>query len=237
MGTLHNSGLNSAANAEAAVVGDNAQAAVARLLMGAKRRSLRRGEALFHKGDPGDGCYMVRKGIIKLSVSSPIGEQRVYALRGPNALVGELSLLDGLPRSTTAEAMTDAEVVQIMRTSFLAELEAHPEISTDFMAMLARRLRGLAEEMTAAAFLPMKARVAGALLRVAELLGRPTTEGLLGVEDNVSQADIALMAGVTRESVSRTFAEWKTEGIVDMNGRFKLLLDVRRLTEEASRHE
>lgn len=239
MGHLDRSGLSSQSSAAAdhGLLGGFAQTTLMRLLTGAKHRSLRKNEALFRHGEPGDCAYMIHKGIIKLLVGSPVGEHRIYALRGPNSLVGELSLIDGLPRNTTAEAMTNAEVLVIARTTFLVSLEVGPEINAHIAAMLARRLRTLGDEMTLAAFLPMKSRVAGALLRIGELLGRPSGAGLVGIEETIAQADIAMMAGASRESVSRALAEWKAEGVVGTSRRLKAVLDVRRLAQAATRHE
>lgn len=239
MAQLDRSGFPSESGtaADQGLLGGFAQATLMRLLTGAKHRSLRKTEDLFRRGEPGDCAYLIRKGIIKLLVSSPAGEHRIYALRGPRSLVGELSLIDGLTRNTTAEAMTDAEVLVIARTTFLASLEVDPEINAHIVAMLARRLRTLGDDMTLAAFLPMKARVAGALLRIGELLGRPTGNGLVGIEETISQADIAMMAGASRESVSRALAEWKAARLVGTNNRFKLVLDIDKLAQAATRHE
>lgn len=239
MAQLDNPGLstNSGGAADHDLLGGFGQSMLIRLLTGARQLSLRKSEALFRRGDPGDCTYMIRKGIIKLLVSSPMGEHRIYALRGPRSLVGELSLIDGLPRNTTAEAMTDAELLVISRTAFLAAVKVDPEINAHIVAMLARRLRTLGDEMTLAAFLPMKSRVAGALLRIGEMLGRPAGIGLVGLEDNIAQADIAMMAGASRESVSRALAEWKAERLVTTSTRFRMVLDVGKLTDVASRHE
>ena len=64
-----------------------------------KTVNLRRGEMLFERGDPGDGCYWLQKGVLKVSVASASGEQRILAILGAGAIVGELAMLDGLPRS------------------------------------------------------------------------------------------------------------------------------------------
>ena len=185
---------------------------MSRLLRDAKRAGLQRGEVLFGRGEPSETCFLVRRGIVKVSIDAPTGEQRIVGLHGPDDMVGELSMIDGGPRQTTAEAMTDCELLVVQRCAFVADLKAHPDVYPDIVAMLARRIRNVTEEITRAAFLPMKARVACALLRLAQLLGERMGVDRLGIEQQINQADIADMAGVSRESVSRTMAEWKNAG-------------------------
>jgi CRP/FNR family transcriptional regulator len=218
-------------------VGGMPQRLMSRLLRDAKPLALRRGEVLFQCGEPSNTCFLVRQGFIKVSIDAPTGEQRIVGLHGADSLVGELSMIDGWPRLTTAEAMTDTDLLVMHRCSFLAELRAHPEIYPEIVAMLSHRIRQMTEEVTLAAFLPMKARIAGALLRLGQLMGEQAGVDRLGFRQPVSQADIAAMAGVARESVSRTMAEWRSAGPIGPAGQFRLVIDVRKLADEAMRHE
>jgi CRP/FNR family transcriptional regulator, cyclic AMP receptor protein len=133
--------------------------------------------------------------------------------------------------------MTDCEVLVIARGSFQAAVGAHPELHAQINAVLTQRLRAITEEVTLAAFLPMRARIARALLRLAQLLGEHAGIDLLGIDQPISQGDIAGMAGVTRESVNRTMTEWRSEGVLSSSPRHRVVLNVRRLLEEAVRHE
>jgi CRP/FNR family transcriptional regulator, cyclic AMP receptor protein len=207
------------------------------LLREAKRMSLRKGQVLFRRGDRSDSAYCIRQGIIKISVISPAGEQRIVALQAGGSTVGDLALIDGKPRSTTAEAMTDCDLLIVTRSAFQAELVAHPEIHPQISVLLTERVRALVEEFAQAVFLPMRARVARALLRLAELVGEPAGTDLLGIDHAIGQGDIAAMAGVTRESVNRTLTEWRSEGLLFSSQRHRVVLNVRRLLDEAARHE
>ena len=203
----------------------------------AKRLSLRKGETLFRKGDRGDSAYYIRQGIIKISIGSPTGEQRIVALQAAGSTVGDLALIDGEVRGTTAEAMTDCELLVILRSAFQMTAASYPEIHSQISAVLTKRLRAVTQEVTQAAFLPMRARIARALLRLAQLLGEHVGIDLLGIDPPIAQGDIAGMAGVTRESVNRTLTEWRNEGVIDSSPRHRMVLNVRRLFEEAARHE
>src|ERR1700756_5737593 len=73
----------------------------------AQARHLKAGERLFAIGDPGDGCFLLEQGLLKATVASHLGEERIIAILGPGAIVGELSMIDGLPRSASVVAMQD----------------------------------------------------------------------------------------------------------------------------------
>jgi CRP-like cAMP-binding protein len=205
------------------------------VLRDAKDLALRKGQVLFRRGDRADGAYFIRRGIIKISIISPVGERRIVALQGPGSTVGDLALIDGQPRGTIAEAMTDSELLTIGRSAFQAMISGYPELHAQIALVLTRRLRSITEEITQAAFLPMRSRVARALLRLAQLSGEHAGVDLYGIDQPIGQGDIAGMVGVTRESVNRTLTEWRNEGVLGSSDRYKLVLNVRRLAEEAAR--
>ena len=80
---------------------------LSKLRTGERTLKLREGKTLFERGDAGDGCYWLRHGVLAVCVASATGEQRILALLGPGAIVGELSMIDGLPRSATIQAVRD----------------------------------------------------------------------------------------------------------------------------------
>jgi CRP-like cAMP-binding protein len=204
-------------------------------LRDAKGLVLRKGQILFRRGDRADAAYFIRRGIIKISIVAPDGEQRIVAVQGRGSTVGDLALIDGQGRGTTAEAMTDSELLTISRNAFQAMVNGHPQIHEQIALVLTKRLRSITEEITSAAFLPMRARIARALLRLAQLLGEHIGVDLYGIEQPVGQGDIAAMSGVTRESANRTLMEWRNDGVLSSSKRHKLVLNVRRLLEEAAR--
>src|ERR1043165_2100169 len=82
----------------------------ARLFSKARPGSLSADETLFRAGDAGDGCYRVDDGLLKASVLSPTGGERILAIFGPGAMIGELSMIDGVPRSASVTALRDAKL-------------------------------------------------------------------------------------------------------------------------------
>src|SRR5262249_15880188 len=87
------------------------------LFHAAQPRHLNAGERLFAVGDAGDGCYLLDQGLLKVTVTSPRGEERIIAILGPGAIVGELSMIDGMPRSASVAALRDSTLRFVSRQS------------------------------------------------------------------------------------------------------------------------
>src|SRR4051794_18054069 len=208
-----------------------------RLLANAKPQSLAEREVLFEAGDDADGCYRLERGLLKVSIASPQGDERILTILGPGSIVGELAIIDGLPRSATVVAIRDCKLSFISREAFANCLREYPAINGYLVATLVARLREADEEMAAASFLTVKARVARALLELAEHLGRETEPGRITIFHKIRQSDIAGMAGVARENVSRTLTEWKRRGLIGQSSSYYFINDKTRLareTEEAA---
>ena len=154
------------------------------------------------------------------------------AILGPGAIVGELAMIDGLPRSATVVAIRDCKLSFVSRKAFVSSLREHPEIYSDLVSTLASRLREADKAMAAASFLTVKARVARALLELAEHLGRETESGRIVILHKIRQSDIAAMAGVARENVSRTLTELKRRGLIGQSSSYYSINDKRKLLRE-----
>jgi CRP-like cAMP-binding protein len=118
-------------------------------------------QMLFLAGDAGDGCYRVEEGLLKASVVAPGGSERILAIFGPGSLVGELSMIDGEPRSASVAALRPSKLSLVSRSGFEAFASSNPELYRHVMTMLARRLRETNGALAATSFLPLKGRVAG----------------------------------------------------------------------------
>jgi CRP/FNR family transcriptional regulator, cyclic AMP receptor protein len=202
------------------------------LFEGAVAHKLRDGEVLFRAGDVGDGCYRIRKGLVKVVVASQQGEERIISLLGPDAIVGELSMIDGGPRSASVVAIADCSLSFLSRAKFQTYIEAHPELTSYLMKTLARRLRGADDGLAATTFLSVKQRLARALLSVAEYVGEKDGDGRIQLRLKIGQADLAAMAGVARENVSRTMSEWRTREIVTRSSNYYCINDPKALAQD-----
>jgi CRP/FNR family transcriptional regulator, cyclic AMP receptor protein len=176
--------------------------------------SLDADQTLFLAGDEGDGCYRVEEGLLKVSVTAPNGGERILAILGPGSMVGELSMIDGAPRSASVTALRDSKLHYVSKADFEALGKSSPEIYQYVMKVLARRLRDTNSALAASSFLSVKGRVARALLSLAEAFGKDVGNGRILIRQKVSQSDLAAMAGIARENVSRVLKDWSEHGVV-----------------------
>jgi len=181
---------------------------------------LRDGEVLFRAGDLGDGCYRIQTGLVKVVVTSKRGEERIISLLGPDAIVGELSMIDGGPRSASVIAIADCSLSFLSRAKFQTCIGSRPELTSYLVKTLAARLREADDSLAATTFLSVKGRLARALLNVAEYVGEGTGGGRIQLRLKISQGDLAAMAGVARENVSRTMGEWRKRDVVTRSSNY-----------------
>ena len=207
---------------------------LSRLMKAGEPTRLRRGEVLFREGEPGDRCYWIINGTLKIGVSSKTGEERIFSLAGPGSVVGELSVLDNLPRSATVTAISDTNLTALKRAALEAYLQQNPSVYADLIAILVGRIRKTDEELAADSFLTVPARVARTILGLANQIGEPAGSDLFTLPVTVSQGDIGAMAGVARESVSRTLSEWGRRGIIIRAPGRKLSVKRSKLEKEAT---
>ena len=204
----------------------------AQLFSTAKPVRLDADKVLFLSGDPGDGCYRVEQGLLKVSIISPAGAERILAIVGPGAIVGELSTIDGLPRAASVAAVRESALSFVSRAAFLAFAEAHPRVYKDLVQLLSARLRDTDAVVAAGSFLPLKGRVARALLDLSEAFGQDVGGGRILVRQKISQSDVAAMAGIARENVSRILNEWIRVKLVTRLSGYYCLEDKARLERE-----
>src|SRR5947209_6698918 len=174
----------------------------------ARPLSLAAHRTLFVAGDEGDGCYRLEEGLLKASVAAATGGERILAILGPGSVVGELSIIDGAPRSASVAALRDSKLSFVGRAAFEAFGQSTPGLYLHMTALLAHRLRDTNDALLATNFLSVKGRVARALLSLAEAFGHDLGQGRVLIRQKVSQSDLAAMAGIARENVSRGRHEW-----------------------------
>jgi CRP/FNR family transcriptional regulator, cyclic AMP receptor protein len=203
------------------------------LFAGTKPVRLAADEVLFLAGDPGEGCYRVDDGLLKVTMVSRSGTERILAFFGPGAIVGELSMIDGRPRSASVVAVRNAALSFLSRAAFEAFAQKHPEIYQSLVTILSKRLRETDVVVAAASFLPLKGRVASTLLDLAENFGQDVGAGRIVIRQKIGQSDIAAMAGIARENVSRILNDWKRRKLVSRLSGYYCLENKAQLEHEA----
>ena len=205
-----------------------------RLLAKAPTIDLTKGQALFQIGAVGDGCYWLKEGVLKVSITSNQGAERILAILGPGSIVGELAMIDGLPRSASVQALRDSRLTFLSRNNFLECLRDSPELYALLLETLVARLRHADEEAAAASFLSLKARVAHALLQFAKHLGDPTgTPDQIIIRDRLRQEDVGALADVARENASRILSDWRKRKIIIRQSPAICVIHKSRLEREA----
>jgi CRP-like cAMP-binding protein len=175
---------------------------------------LKADHSLFREGEEGNGCYRLEEGLLKASVRAPNGNERILAIFGAGAVIGELAMIDGGPRSASVTALRDSKLSFVSRATFEAFARESSELSHHLVVVLARRLRDTNNALTATNFLSVKGRVASALLQLAEAFGRDVGSGRILIGQKVSQNDLAAMAGVARENVTRVLTDWTSRSLL-----------------------
>jgi CRP/FNR family transcriptional regulator, cyclic AMP receptor protein len=190
------------------------------------------GQILFLAGDAGEGCYRINSGLLKASVVSAAGGERILGIFGPGTIVGELSMIDGHPRSASVTAIRESQLVFLSRADFDVFGSANPEIYRRLMVLLARRLRDLDGSLLATSFLSLKGRTARVLLSLADAYGESVGLGRIMIRQKVSQSDLAAMAGIARENVSRIINDWTRRAVVSRIAGYYCLEDRAKLERE-----
>jgi CRP/FNR family cyclic AMP-dependent transcriptional regulator len=205
---------------------DLEQAELERFSRVAVPRSFPAGTRVFHEGDRSDACYIVREGSFRVTREHSDGRAITLATLGPGEVFGELAMLDGDTRSASAEALSDGELLALPAVDVKGLLARHPEISVKLVAALVRRLREANERISRQSFQTVPSRVAGVLSQlVSEARGGEGGE----VTIRMNQADLAQLAGTSRESVSRFLADLERAGVV-RSGRGRVtVLDAAKL--------
>jgi CRP/FNR family transcriptional regulator len=179
-------------------------------------------EIVFREGDESDTCYVVRSGHARATRENPDGRSITLARFGPGDIFGELAMFDNERRSATVEALEPTEAIAILGGDMRRLLREHPDIAVKLIAAIARRLRETNERLARQSFQTVQSRVAAV---IAQLVEAARAEGAADgdVLITVTQAEVAQLAGSSRESASRFLAVLERAGIISQ-GRGRLIV-------------
>ncbi len=205
-----------------------------------RRRRYKRGEIIFHAGDPGDALFIVVRGSVKISVFGEDGsEPAILATIESGGFFGELALLDGAPRSATAAALGSIEALVLGRDTFDRLVDEQPTLRHALLVSLAREIRRLTGQVEDLHFLDLPGRLARHLLRLAP--GDAGSADPWGIESEIrrpwpyTQGELAGMIGGSRQSVNRLLADLVAQGLLRFEGDELVIPDPRRLAQAALR--
>jgi len=196
---------------------------ISRLRDEGRRVQFRRGQALFTEGDVADRVFVIEHGWVTITSVSPGGREVVLALRGPGDIIGELSALDGAPRSATALAAAEVEAT-VTSGSVLIRSLGDPAAAMELLRVLANRLRDADRKRLEFAALDSLGRVAWRLQELGERFGEETADGL-EVELPLSQEQLASWCGASREATVKALAALRSLGWITTGRRRVLIRD------------
>ena len=206
--------------------------AASTLMSSMAQRRLERGDVLVHEGDQGERLYVIGEVKIKLGRRSSDGRENLVAILGPGEMFGELSLFDPGPRTMTATAVAETQLMGIGHEDLGGLLAGRPEVAKVLLAALAKRLRRTNENLADLVFTDVPGRVAKALLDLSERFGRPVEGGIM-VSHDLTQEELAQLVGASRETVNKALADFASRGWLRLEARAVLLHDVERLKRRA----
>src|SRR5580693_126633 len=185
-------------------------------------RAFEPGQIVFREGDASDTCYVVRSGRARAVREHADGRTITLATFGPGDIFGELAMFEDERRSATVEAVQPTEVVAVLGPDMRRLMVEHPQISARLVIALGRRLRETNERLARQSFQTVQSRVAvvlGELVAQAAHVDGPDQ----GVLVTATQADLAKLAGSSRESASRFLAVLERAGVISQ-GRGRLIV-------------
>jgi CRP/FNR family transcriptional regulator len=202
---------------------DLEQSELEQLAQVAVPRSYNTGEAVFREGDTGDTCYVIRSGSVRVTRRHSDGRVITLAELRPGDIFGELAMFGGEMRSASVEALAPTRAMAILAADLQRILLRNPALAVKMLEGLANRLRQANERIARQSFQTVAGRVASALLGQVQARSPDGGELERDVLIRATQAEIAQLAGASRESASRFLAKLERAGLIT-TGRGKVIV-------------
>ena len=186
-------------------------------------RRFGRGSTIILAEQQGDAFFIIQKGRVKVSVSREGGREVILSFLGVGQVFGELSLLDGKPRSADVTATEATELIMLRRPDFLRLITEKPSIVIGLLTELASRLRKVDYNIAGLALLDVTNRVSKTLLQLANEGGEQEEHGVL-IKNRPTHQQLAQMSGTTRETVTRVLRQLEEQGYIECSGRNIVIL-------------
>ena len=181
--------------------------------------------------EEGDSLFIITSGKVKVVLFSESGKEVIFSILGEGDFFGDMSLLDGKPRSASVITIEDTSVYVLRRSDFNEIVEKHPNIALKLLKEITSRLRKADARIESLSVLNVSGRVAGILLQLAEESGKKTPEGIV-INARPTHQDLANMTGTTRETVTRILKQMESRNYISLSGKNVTILDSERLRRE-----
>ena len=195
------------------------------------RRRFSAGQVLFSEGDDGRDVFIVLDGVVKLVTTAASGQQVILDLESAGSLLGELSAIDGQPRSASAEAVTPIDVLVLRIEDFRNFLESQPRAATELLGVVAARLRGSSQRQLEFGSSDALTRLCRCLLVMIDRFGDQEDDS--SVHLPIAQHDLAKLTGLSREAVVKGLRRLRDLGWVETSGRTFAIRDLQAVRDRA----
>jgi CRP/FNR family transcriptional regulator, cyclic AMP receptor protein len=182
------------------------------------RRRYPKDTVVFFENEEGDFFFTIVDGRIKVTILGDDGREIILSMLGPGDFFGEMALLDNEPRSATAIAVEDSELLSLHRTDFQSVLTDNRSITAALIKILTARLRRANHQISTLALLDVYGRVARVIVDMARDEGKRLKDGRIAFRRATHQ-EIANRIGTTRETVTRMLKDLERQGLIHVEGR------------------
>jgi CRP/FNR family transcriptional regulator, cyclic AMP receptor protein len=196
-----------------------------------RRRPFSAGQVLFSEGDDGRDVFIVLDGVVKLVTPAASGQQVILDLESAGSLLGELSAIDGQPRSATAEAVTPIDVLVVRFEAFRNFLESQPRAATELLGVVAARLRESSQRQLEFGSSDALTRLCRSLLVMIDRFGNQDSDP--SVHLPIAQHDLAKLTGLSREAVVKGLRRLRDLAWVETSGRTFVIRDLQAVRDRA----
>jgi CRP-like cAMP-binding protein len=193
-----------------------------------RMQEVKRGHRIYQPGDPSEHLFLVKSGTIKISAFDPSNREVLLAFRHPGDVFGELALLDESPRDHLDKAHEDSLICALRRDVVLRLARESPDVAFRVLTLMGRRIRQLRRRIEELSYKSAPARVARALMDLADEHGVQDSRGMV-IAFRLSQTDLANLVGLTRETVNVVLHQLQKKGVIEADRRVIRLLDLDRL--------
>lgn len=197
-------------------------------------RHYKKHTTIVHVDDPGAVLYILKSGLAKITLEDQQGAEMILRLLYPTDFFGDMSLLDGMPRSATITTQEPSEVLTMSRDHFLRIMEKSPTILLKMIVVLSKRLRKANELIHSLAFFDVYGKVARVLLSLAAERGRVTAQATV-IDRRLTQQELAELAGMTRETMARTLRAFQQAGCIRVESGIISILELDMLRREVGK--
>jgi CRP-like cAMP-binding protein/CheY-like chemotaxis protein len=203
---------------------NNGLAELKRVITERKSRQFKKNQVIYYDGDKGNGLYIVLSGKIKTMKLAEDGRELMTGIYGTDEYLGINAMLSGEPYADTATALEDSQLCLIPKDQLDELINHYPDVARQFINILANDVRDKEEQLLQLAYNSVRKRMAGSLLRLHK-------QNVASESFKISREDLAAMAGMATETVSRTLTDFKDEGLIEKKGSLITVLDKKRLVK------